>query len=105
MYSIIISIHVFVSILLILAVLLQSGKESSLGSAFGGGSGEGLGPATPANVMNKITTILVIVFFFTSITLTIMSKNRTGESILNNIPVQAPVNQNNNLPQAPLQSK
>ncbi|BAI79642.1 preprotein translocase subunit G [Deferribacter desulfuricans SSM1] len=105
MYSIIIAIHVFVSILLILAVLLQSGKESDLGSAFGGGSSDSFGPATPANIMNKITTILVIVFFFTSITLTIMSKNRTGESILNNIPVNAPVEQKNNLPQVPLQSK
>ncbi|KAA0257757.1 preprotein translocase subunit SecG [Deferribacter autotrophicus] len=105
MYSVIIAIHVFVSILLILAVLLQSGKESDLGSAFGGGSSDTFGPATPANIMNKITTILVIVFFFTSITLTILSKNRTGESILNKIPVSAPVQNNQSFPKVPTQSK
>jgi preprotein translocase subunit SecG len=97
MYPIILGIHVFVCILLIISILLQSGKGSDLGSAFGAGSGSDvLGAATPANVMNKITTILVIVFMFTSITLTVLSGNRTGNSITNKIPSvqqQAPTEQ------------
>ncbi len=96
MYPIILGIHVFICILLIISILLQSGKGSDLGSAFGAGSGSDIMGATPANVMNKITTILVIVFMFTSITLTVLSGNKTGSSITDKIPTttqQAPKEQ------------
>jgi len=95
MYPILLGIHVFICILLIISILLQSGKGSDLGSAFGAGSGSDIMGATPANVMNKITTILVIVFMFTSISLTVMSANKTGRSITDNIPTtqQAPKEQ------------
>lgn len=87
MYPLVLGLHVFICVLLIISILLQSGKGSSLGSAFGaGGSSEMLGGATPANIMNKITTILVIVFMFTSISLTIMSSGKSGKSITDNLP-------------------
>ena len=96
MYPVILGIHVFICILLIISILLQSGKGSDLGSAFGAGTGSDILGATPANVMNKITTILVIIFMLTSITLTIMSAKKTGSSITDSIPVtnqQAPTTQ------------
>ena len=60
MYTIILALHVFVCILLIIAVLLQNSKSSDLGAALGGGSGEMFGPKAPSTIMNKITTMLAI---------------------------------------------
>ena len=89
MYPVILGFHIFVSILLIVAVLLQSGKGSSLSEAFGAGSSDIFGSVSPANVMNKITTILVVIFFFTSFALTIMSSGGTSKSIVNKIPASS----------------
>jgi len=61
MYAIVLGFHVFITLLLILAILIQSGKGSSLKEAFGGGSSD-FGPGSPESIMTKITTILVIVF-------------------------------------------
>ncbi|MGB9731351.1 MULTISPECIES: preprotein translocase subunit SecG [Calditerrivibrio] len=86
MYAIVLGFHIFFTILLILAILIQSGKGSSLKEAFGGGSSDMFGPGTPENIMTKITTILVILFFTTSIMLTIMSSSgKAGSSIVNKL--------------------
>jgi len=103
MYAVILGIHVFICFLLILAVLLQSGKGTSLSEAFGGGAGNVFGPGSPASVINKITTVLVVIFFFTSISLTILSTEKEGSSILNRMQQQAPAEQQQS-PQVPLES-
>ncbi|MCX8084185.1 MAG: preprotein translocase subunit SecG [Calditerrivibrio sp.] len=106
MYAIVLGFHVFISVLLILAILIQSGKGSSLKEAFGGGSSDMFGPGTPENIMSKITTVLVIIFFTTSITLTIMSTSgKTGSSVINKLPNQPIQNQQQNKPIVPMQSK
>ncbi|MCB4204247.1 preprotein translocase subunit SecG [Deferribacteraceae bacterium V6Fe1] len=106
MYPVILGFHIFVSILLIIAVLLQSGKGSSLSEAFGAGSSDIFGSVSPANIMNKITTILVVIFFFTSIALTVISSKGTGNSITNKLPAAAaPIGEQNTTPQVPLESK
>jgi preprotein translocase subunit SecG len=98
MYPFVLGIHVFICVLLIISILLQSGKGSDLGSAFGAGSSsEMLGGANPANVMNKITTILVIVFMVTSISLTIMSSKK-GSSIIDKLPQQSTSQQQPKMP-------
>ena len=53
MYTIILALHVFVCILLIIAVLLQNSKGSDLGAALGGGSGEMFGPKAPASIIHR----------------------------------------------------
>lgn len=107
MYAIVLGFHVFITILLILAILVQSGKGSSLKEAFGGGSSDMFGPGTPENIMTKITTILVILFFSTSIILTVMSSSgKSSNSIINSIKdtsKQVPVQQNK--PIVPTESK
>jgi preprotein translocase subunit SecG len=93
MYPFVLGVHVFVCVLLIISILLQSGKGSDLGSAFGAGSSsEMLGGASPVNIMNRITTVLVIVFMFTSISLTIMS-GKSSKSIIDKLPAQHPTTQ------------
>lgn len=73
MYTVILSLHVFVCIILIIAVLLQNSKGSDLGAALGGGSGEMFGPKAPANIMNKITTVIAACFLILSLILAVMS--------------------------------
>lgn len=73
MYTIVLALHVFVSILLIIAVLLQNSKGSDLGAALGGGSGDMFGPKTPSTIMNKITTVIAAAFLVLSLILAVMS--------------------------------
>lgn len=60
-------VHVLVSILLILVVLLQSGKGSDIGSVFGGGASQTLfGTSGSKTILTKVTTVLAILFMLTA---------------------------------------
>jgi len=93
MYTIILALHLFVCFLLILAVLLQAGKGSSLGAAFGGGQGDVFGPGTPVNIMNRITTVVAILFMVTSLLLAILSTQKSTNSVIDQFQQPAPVEQ------------
>ena len=55
MATIIVGLHVSVCILLILIVLLQSGKGAEMGASIGGGGSQTFfGAAGPANILTKI---------------------------------------------------
>ena len=74
MTTLLITIHVLVCIILIIAVLLQSGKAADLAGAFGGaGSQTAFGPRGAATLLSKVTTIGAIVFMLTSLGLWILS--------------------------------
>jgi len=74
MTGFLIAIHVLVCIVLIIAVLLQSGKAADLAGAFGGvGSQTAFGPRGAATLLSKITTVTAIVFMLTSMGLWILS--------------------------------
>lgn len=63
-------LHVVVSIALILIVLLQTGRGSEIGAAFGSGSSQTLfGSSGSSGFMTKLTTIVVTVFMVTSLLL------------------------------------
>ena len=54
--------------------MLQQGKGSDLGSAFGGGSSDSLfGPLGPSNFLSKLTWILISIFFILCLFLAYMS--------------------------------
>jgi len=76
MYNILIAFHILVSLLLIGAVLIQSGKGAASANIFGGSfSTENVfGAATPA-ILNRITTVLAFTFIITSLMLTIIGGN------------------------------
>lgn len=68
MSAIITIIHVLICLILIMAVLLQSGKAADLAGAFGGvGSQTAFGPRGTATILSKITTISAILFMITSL--------------------------------------
>ena len=74
MSTILIILHVINCTVLILAVMLQSGKSADLAGAFGGaGSQTAFGPRGSASFLSKITTISAIVFMVTSIGLWMVS--------------------------------
>jgi preprotein translocase subunit SecG len=67
-------VHVFVCLVLIIAVLLQSGKAADLAGAFGGvGSQSVFGPRGAATLLTKMTTICAVLFMITSLGLWILS--------------------------------
>jgi len=73
--------HITVCFLLVIVVLLQSGKSADLAGAFGGyGSQSTFGPRGAATLLSKLTTTLAVLFMVTSLLLQIMAagKNRSG---------------------------
>jgi preprotein translocase subunit SecG len=74
MSTIVVTLHVIVCILLILIVLLQSGKGAEMGVSMGGGAGQTLfGASGPASLLAKVTTAVAVIFMITSLTLAYMS--------------------------------
>lgn len=91
MYGIILTVHILVSVLLIIAVLLQSGKGADIGAVFGGAGSQALfGSAGPADFLNKATRVLVVVFMLTSLTLGYSSFKRPSQSIMDKPAATAP---------------
>ena len=87
-------IHVFVCIALILIVLLQTGKGSDMGAAFGGGASQTLfGTTGASSILSKATTAAAIVFMLTSLMLAYMAGNRGEQRLLTDSPpaVQRPI--------------
>lgn len=85
MQAVLIIIHLFVAVALIFVVLLQRSEGGALGI---GGSGSGLGglfsPRGAASTLTRTTAILGIVFFITSLSLTMLTLGaRRPTSILN----------------------
>jgi preprotein translocase subunit SecG len=75
-------LHVFVCGVLILVVLMQSGRAADLAGAFGGaGSQTAFGPRGAATLLSKATTFLAIVFMLTSLSLAIFASTPTGGSL------------------------
>ena len=76
MYTLLIIIHVIVCLLMIGAILLQSGKGAEIGAAFGGSSQTVFGSRGPANFLSKFTVITAFVFMLTSLSLAILASFR-----------------------------
>ncbi len=85
LYYSIVTLHVLVCVILVLVVLLQSGKGADLAGAFGGGATQtAFGSRGPASFLSKMTTVAAIVFMLTSVSLSLMTTRAStgGKSIL-----------------------
>jgi preprotein translocase subunit SecG len=76
-FTVMLVLHVVVALAIIGLVLLQQGKGSEMGASFGGGSSGSLFGATgSANFLSRSTSVLVTVFFLTSLGLAYIASNR-----------------------------
>jgi preprotein translocase subunit SecG len=83
LYYVITALHVLVCFILILVVLLQSGKGADLAGAFGGGGTQtAFGSRGPASFLSKATTVAAVVFMLTSILLSGLTTSTGTKSIL-----------------------
>ena len=71
---------------LIGVVLLQSGKGAELGAAFGGSCQTIFGSRGAATFMNKMTTVVAVVFMLTSLVLAVLTTKIT--SVVTDAPVK-----------------
>lgn len=93
MFTAITVLHIIVSIIIVIAVLLQVGKGASIGSTFGGGASSQtlFGSAGPATLLAKVTYIGVAIFMLTSLYLTYSASKSKATSIMSDVPaVTAP---------------
>jgi preprotein translocase subunit SecG len=78
--SILLGFHIMVCVVLIIVVLLQAGKGSSMGLTFGGGASQTVfGSSGGKSFFARLTTGLAVVFMLTSIVLSIVS-SRSSQS-------------------------
>src|SRR5271155_5451710 len=74
-------VHVAVCFFLIIVILLQSGKAADLAGAFGGmGSQTAFGPRGSATLLSKATTVSIVLFMVTSMSLSIIATKSAGAS-------------------------
>lgn len=114
-YAFLTGLHVVICVVLILVVLLQSGKGGGLAGAFGGmgGAGQSLfGGRGAATFLSKATTVLGVAFMTSSLVLALMAGSSAPKSVIrsgqpvapgtappvNSQPLQIPGSENLNLP-------
>ena len=94
MYTFLIVCHILITVVLVVAVLLQSGKGGGLGAGFGGGGANTLfGSSGGSNFFTKLTMGLAAAFMITSLGLTVVGTRSMKKSIFdqkNTAPVSAP---------------
>ncbi|WP_282094232.1 preprotein translocase subunit SecG [Epibacterium ulvae] len=78
MENVVLIIHLLLALGLIAAVLLQRSEGGGLG--MGGGGGGAVSGRAAATALTKLTWILAIAFIFTSITLTVISAQKSSGS-------------------------
>jgi len=81
-FALLVTVHVTVSLALILVVLLQVGKGQSIGAAFGGASSSQtfFGSRGPATFLSRLTAVSAALFMLTSLGLAYMSSSGGQDS-------------------------
>ncbi len=75
-------VHVLTCFILVVIVLLQTGKGADMGAVFGGGSSATLfGSSGAGNLLTKVTTGAAFMFMVTSLVLAYSSARRTPDTI------------------------
>ena len=78
-------ICIVLAIVLIVLVILQQGKGSDLGSAFGGGSSNSMfGAVGPSNFLGKLTAFIATLFLILNLAQAVLLKNANTEVLLKN---------------------
>ena len=103
------TVHILVCLGLIVVVLLQTGKGTDMGAAFGGGSSTTVfGSSGAGNFLTRLTTGMAVVFMLTALTLGYFSEQGTSTSVFDSVtpqtqtaPQSVPAAQSTETPAAP----
>lgn len=77
MVTFLVVMHVLIAIVLVLVVLLQTGRGSEIGAVFGSGASQTLfGPSGTTGFMTKVTAAVVTLFMLTSLSLAYFYSHR-----------------------------
>ena len=93
METLILTIHILIALGLVITVLLQRSEGGGLGIGGGGGGGGGgfMTARGTANLLTRLTTILAVGFFTTTVTLAIMAgAGKEPVSIVDDVIKEAP---------------
>jgi preprotein translocase subunit SecG len=103
--ALIILLHVIICVVLIVAVLLQSGKAADLAGSFGGvGSQTAFGPRGATTLLAKVTTGAAILFMITSIGLWLLS-TKGEKSVMKGAPAVTETQKSESAPATPTEKK
>jgi preprotein translocase subunit SecG len=81
MLTVLLVVHLIIAIALIGVVLLQRSEGGALGIGGGGGAGSLFSARGVGNTLTRTTAILAVIFFVTSIGLTLLAKHTGGGSL------------------------
>lgn len=90
MQSLILTLHIVVCVLLVILILLQSGKEG-MGVIFGGGNSSVFGSTGAGGILVKLTTLMALIFVVTSLSYTYVTSSHTEkESTILDVQIESP---------------
>ena len=93
METLVLTIHILIALGLVITVLLQRSEGGGLGIGGGGGGGGFMTARGTANLLTRLTTILAVGFFTTTVTLAIMAgAGKEPISIVDDVIKEAPAN-------------
>ncbi|MDG2118456.1 MAG: preprotein translocase subunit SecG [Gammaproteobacteria bacterium] len=91
METIIVVVHLVVAVIIVGLVLLQQGKGADAGASFGAGASQTVfGASGSGNFLVRATTVAAVIFFVTSLSLSLVAKNQTGFGSTSGLPVVNP---------------
>ena len=91
MDTIIVVVHLVGAVISVGLVLLQQGKGAEAGASFGAGASQTVfGASGSGNFLVRATTVAAVIFFITSLSLSLVAKNQTGFSSTTGLPVVSP---------------
>ena len=102
MYAFFIVLHLMAALILILVVLLQSGKAGDLASTFGGATSQtAFGARGAATILTKVTTGAAVTFMITSLSLSILSSREGSVTVMDQVNTTEGVTQEVPAPEPP----
>ena len=87
MDTIVTVVHFITAFLIIALILMQQGKGAEMGASFGGGgSNTVFGSTGGGSFFGKLTSVLAVIFFLTSLGLALFARNEAALNLSEQIP-------------------
>lgn len=87
MFTIILALHIIISIIMIGLILIQHGKGADAGASFGAGAaGTVFGASGSATFLTRATAVLAGLFFVTSLVLASYARKEAADQLRLDVP-------------------